>query len=221
MSLQENSSSIYRKKETEKVEAFLFNGELIKDNEWKVPDWIISFFKSGALYYNSRGYGLVADHSNCRNHIDDTLEYPENLILHEAWVKTDLGKGRVESDMRVHPIYIVKFSDDDKVFFYSKVDFESKYDKVETDITLERVDILPDRYREKYPYLKGVWIYIPAEVRSPYYTIRCSVCKTGFQIKNQAGNEFSRVIAPRHYCSNCGAEMQNSYLEEGNHVRRY
>lgn len=194
----------------EKVEAFLFNGELIKNQEWVVPDWVKEAFGTGALSYSYRGgYGLVADLSSDRSTRD--LEDFSNLILHEAWVKTDSGKGRVSSDMTVSPIYIVQ-DYMGRIFLYSKEDFESKFDRIEEGIELVRVDILPKRYKDDLFPLKGEWVYVPPEPRSLYYTIRCSTCGKGFKVENTQNNLFTQIIAPRHFCSNCGSEMQNSDL---------
>lgn len=190
------------------MEAFLFNGELIKNQEWVVPDWVKEAFSTGDLYYQYGGYSLVADHSSDKSPRD--LDDFSNLILREAWVKTDLGKGRISSDMTVSPVYIVR--DLDKILLYSKEDFESKYYRVETDVELVRVDILPKRYKDDLFPLKGEWVYVPPEPRSPYYTIRCSTCRVGFKVKNTKENLFAKMIAPKHFCSNCGSEMQNSDL---------
>lgn len=193
------------KKKTE-VEAFLFDGTLRKDGKWLVPEWVLSAMKAGTIFIHwvnpSNGMCVKMDS-------EEDIEYPDNISTYSLFINID-SENIIEVDA-VSKKYIL-YDYYGKISVCDKDDFNKNYVELEKETKLKRVDILPKFYKDDLFRLKGDWIYVPPEFRSPYSLIRCSNCGLGKKIRSSNTTPFNDIIAPLHFCQNCGAEMQNSNL---------
>lgn len=198
----QKSSCLYTQKSS--VEAFLFDGTLLKDGDWVVPEWVVESILSGIISYKEPNE--VED--------DEFVSVPENLKVSFIYLKYSDIEEPIKIDLSENPVFLV--SSLNRIYVYREDEFKNIYSPVEEVKDLVRVDILPEvPYNYKpMPVITGEWIYVPpcSSSRKEFYAIRCSNCGAGHKVKNIPENHFSSVIAPWHFCFNCGAEMQNSNL---------
>lgn len=219
------SSFLYIQKD--EVEAFLFDGTLIKSGEWVVPEWVIEAIMSGTISYKDKlslSEDYLSDSScNCGCIQLGTESTPlANLKVSKIYFRYSEDEEPIKIDLSEESIYIINSGH--KISVCRESEFNDKYVKIDTVESLERVDIpsaVPYTYKP-LPVITGEWLYIPPCEGSKYYMIRCSNCGSGHKVKNVIENQFPSIISPWHFCSNCGAEMQNSNLPKrgGNNLVR-